>query len=329
MLLAPVACTAPQPAMQGAKTEAARVALGRRLFYDADLSIDGTMSCATCHEQHRAFTEGNRTHPGVNGRPGRRNVMALANVFSFSSLTWGDPTQRRLEDQALVPIHGDDPVEMGMKGHEGEIATRLERDACYRRMFAEAFPGESADMALPHITLALAAFERTLTSRDAPYDRYRLGDKTALSDSAQRGVALFAGRLGCASCHAGPLFTDAAVAGVSPVDAFHNIGAPADGGPSHDFGLSEITGEAKDAGRFRTPSLRNIALTAPYLHDGSAAKLPDAIRAHHVSKDGAQPAPISEAEMTDLVAFLNALTDMTFVKNPNLSLPKTHCGKRG
>jgi cytochrome c peroxidase len=285
------------------------------------------MSCATCHEQHRAFTEGNRTHPGVNGQPGRRNVMALANVSAFSSLTWSDPTLLRLEDQARVPIGGDHPVEMGMKGREGEIAVRLGRDACYRRMFASAFPGEAADMSLPQVVTAIAAFERTLTSRDAPYDRYLHGDTAALSDDARRGEALFAGKLGCAACHAGPLFTDAAVAGAAPVDAFHNIGAPADGGPRHDPGLSEITGKAEDAGRFRTPSLRNISLTAPYLHDGSAATLPDAIRAHRLSDHG-EPPPISDAEMSDLVAFLDTLTDTTFVKNPNLSLPKKHCGRR-
>ncbi len=114
---------------------AAKVALGRRLFYDADLSIDGTLSCATCHEQHRAFTEGNATHPGVGGVPGRRNVMALANVAYFDPLTWADPRQHSLEQQVAVPFAGTHPVEMGMAGKEKELAQRLAADPCYRRMF--------------------------------------------------------------------------------------------------------------------------------------------------------------------------------------------------
>src|SRR5262249_6716794 len=158
-----------------------------------DLSIDGTMSCATCHGQRRAFTDGARTHPGVHGDPGRRNVMGLANVGYFSSFTWGDPTHRALEDQARVPITGEHPVEMGMARKEAAIGERLGGDACYRRAFAKAFPEDGGAINLTTVTKALAAFQRTLVSNNAAYDRYIRGDKRAISDEAKEGLALFNG----------------------------------------------------------------------------------------------------------------------------------------
>ncbi|USQ96379.1 cytochrome-c peroxidase [Caulobacter sp. RL271] len=184
-----------------------RVELGRRLFYDADLSIDGTMACATCHEQHHGFSDGNATHPGVHGDPGRRNVQTLANVGTFASLTWGDPRVTRLEDQALIPIAGTSPVEMGFHGQEAVLEARIGGQACYRKLFAAAFPGEAVSMTT--ITKALAAFQRTLVSRDAPYDRRARGQAVETSIEAIRGETLFFGEAGCARCHAAPDFTDA------------------------------------------------------------------------------------------------------------------------
>lgn len=291
----------------------AKVELGRRLFYDADLSLDGTMSCATCHEQKRGFTDSNRTHGGVTGDPGRRNVMALANVGYFSSLTWGDPRHRSLEDQALVPIAGEHPVEMGMAGHAAELSRRLEADPCYRRAFTAAFPEVRGAITLATVTKAIAAFERTLISYDAPYDRFRRGDRQAMSPEAQAGDALFHGAaMGCANCHAGVRLTDADRANVEA--SFHRLpGLPL---RPDDRGLGEVTGRAQDDGRFRTPSLRNVALTAPYLHDGSAPTLEAAIGAHFV---GSRPSP---EEMSALVAFLDALTDEGFAADPRFSLPK-------
>ena len=288
----------------------AKVELGHRLFYDADLSVDGTLSCAGCHGQHRAFSESNATHPGVRGVAGRRNVMTLSNVGYFSALTWGDPGLRSLEAQVLVPTLGEHPIEMGMKGQEAELARRLGADACYRRMFAEAFPDRRGAIGMDTVALALAAFERTLVSFGSDYDR------GVLSDAAKRGRGLFFGPdLKCASCHAAPLFTDAAAA--DPVAAFHAIG-PADG---RDRGLAEVTGKPGDAGRFRTPSLRNVALSPPYLHDGSARTLSDAIRRHEAA------AGLGDADMASLIAFLDSLTDQAFVTDPKFALPKTRCGK--
>jgi cytochrome c peroxidase len=288
-----------------------RAELGRRLFYDADLSIDGTMACATCHGQRHGFAETNATRPGVHGEPGRRNAMTLANVGAFASLTWGDPRVTRLEDQALLPIAGKAPVEMGFHGQEAVLTARIGGRACYRKLFARAFPGDAVDMTT--IAKALAAFQRTLVSRDAPYDQRQRGEPVAIPVEAGRGEQLFFGRAGCAGCHAGPLFTDAADG--RPEAAFHRIDRPFSG----DQGLGEITGKAGDKGRFRTPSLRNVAVSAPYLHDGSAPTLQGAIRRHRAAMR------LSDGEINDLVAFLRTLTDETFLADPRFSLPKTSC----
>ncbi|MEH0197008.1 cytochrome c peroxidase [Caulobacter sp. CCNWLY153] len=299
---------APPPVPIDNPMSQAKVELGRKLFYDADLSIDGTMSCATCHEQRRGFTDSNRTHPGVHGDPGKRNVQTLANAGYFRALTWGDPGVKTLEAQALIPIAGTRPVEMGFAGQEAVLAARLAGQACYRRMFGEAFPEVGGEVSMVTIAKALAAFQRTLVSFDSPYDRRRRGEAVAVSAEAERGERLF--KAGCASCHAGPLFTDADKA------RFHRIDAPFAG----DQGLGDVTGEAADAGRFRTPSLRNAALSAPYLHDGSAPTLETAIRRHRVAMR------LGDRQVAELVEFLGTLTDETFVTDPRFSLPKPGCG---
>lgn len=281
-----------------------KVALGRRLFYDADLSINGTMSCATCHEQHHAFADGNRTHPGALDDPGRRNVPGLQNLAWLTPLTWADPRQTTLETQASVPILGDHPVEMAMQGHEGEISRRLNRDPCYRAMFRKAFPADGGRIDYGNTVKAIAAFERTLVSRGSDWDRFAGGQADALSSQAQRGLAVF--HRDCASCHAGRDFTDA---------RFHRVGKGGD-----DPGLGEVSGAAEDIGKFRTPSLRNVAVTAPYLHDGSAATLNDAVKAHEGLAAG--------TDMPALLAFLNSLTDRGFLSDPRFSLPMEACGKR-
>ena len=321
--------------MSGAKVE-----LGRRLFYDADLSRDGTLSCGTCHEQHRAFTEGNASHPGVGGAAGRRNVMALGNAAYFTPLTWADPTQHVLEQQMLVPLQGTHPVEMGMAGMDGELSKRLSADPCYRRMFEATFPETDGRIDVDAITKAVASFERTLISYDSPYDRFRQGDHAALNDAQQRGSKLFA-ELHCQSCHAGTNFTDL---------QFHNIGLYNQDGkggyPVRDHGLIEITQKSPDEGRVRTPTLRNVALTGPYMHDGSVKDLASAIRRHFAANDfgsdsgsdsGGNESPLRDAALkspgpgngtvNDLVAFLQSLTDTGFVTNPDFALPKIACGK--
>ncbi|HWJ68636.1 MAG TPA: cytochrome c peroxidase [Sphingobium sp.] len=286
----------------GLSADAAMAALGRRLFYDGDLSIDGSMACSTCHGQRHGFAEGNRSHPGVTDEPGRRNVQGLANVGRRRSLTWGDATIRTLEAQALVPLLGENPVEMAMKGQEAELARRLSGNACYTRLFAVAFPETGGRIDLAGVTRALGAFQRGLVSDAAPADRFVRGDQGAISMEARAGAALFGQH--CAACHAGPDYTD---------DHFHRIGAP----DPRDRGLGDVTGRADDDGRFRTPSLRNVAVSAPYFHDGASATLGDAIRRHGMT--------FAAPEEATLVAWLATMTDQAFITNPRFAYPDGPC----
>ena len=289
----------------------AKVELGRRLFYDADLSLDGTMACASCHVQRHAFADSIPTRGGVNGEPGRRNAPGLANVAYLTPLTWADPRLSTLEAQVAEPMFGDHPVEMGMKGQEAELVRRLSRDECYRQMFRKAFPSEHGTIDAKSVGKALAAFERTLLSYNSPYDRDRTGEAGALSGSAQRGKALFAEQ--CAASHAGVNLTD---------QRFHTIERPVS---RSDDGLFEVTGRAEDKGKFRTPSLRNVSLTAPYLHDGSASSLDEAIRRHVLAVPAVDRLTVEQT--TDLIAWLGALTDPAFVSDPKFAYPDHICGK--
>ncbi len=305
---------------------AMKIELGRRLFYDGDLSWDGTMSCATCHEQKRGFTDPNKTRAGFDGQPGNRNIQTLANVGWFKSLTWGGPQVDTLEHQALIPIEGLVPVEMGFAGRpEGLLAQRLADQACYPELFKAAFPERGGRIDMDTITMALSTFQRSLVSLDAPYDRYRRGDAVAISEQAKRGEKLFAEKQ-CASCHAGPHFTDAALPGVKARDAFHRLAWPTEEG--EDYGLGRITQKEEDIGKFRTPGLRNVALSAPYMHNGEVATLADAVRHHYADAnagDARLKLAVSDAEVADLVAFLETLTDRGFVSDARFARPGPAC----
>jgi cytochrome c peroxidase len=316
----------PPPALDRPLT-AAEVELGRWLFHDARLSRDGTMSCATCHEQARAFTVNRATVPGVDGSPGLKNPMSLVNLAWAPVLTWANPALRRLEEQALIPLFSDHPVEMGMSGREQELFARLAADPRYPPMFAAAFPDREGAITLETITRALAAFQRAITSFDSPYDRYRWGgQRNAISASARRGERLFFGeRLECYHCHGGLLFTDNVIHSqlLAPEMGFHDTGVAPRGG------IGEHTGDARQMGAFRTPSLRNVALTAPYMHDGSMATLDDVIR--HYERGGRQRGPhtssllagfrLTDQERRDLIAFLESLTDRSVTTDPRFANP--------
>ena len=278
-----------------------KIELGRRLFYDADLLANGTRSCATCHEQKHAFADGNRTHPGVTDESGRRNVPGLANVAWFTPLNFADPAATTLETQAATPVFGAHPVEMGMAGREAEIGKRLGRDSCYQTMFARAFPENSGRIDFPNVARALASFERTLISYGSAWDRQQL------APNAQAGSALFA--RDCAACHSGANFTDLSMHRLGPAD-------PA----LPDQGLFEKTGIDADRGKFRTPSLRNVALTGPWWHDGSARTIDEAVAKHGLTYDA--------AEAKQLIAFLTALSDTEFTQRQSLAMPEEACGKR-
>jgi len=290
---------------------AIKIALGRRLFYDADLSVNGTMSCATCHEQKKGFTDGNQTHPAATGEAGKRNVPGLANVASFQNLTWADNHLKGLEQQALIPILGTAPVEMGVKGHENDVVARFATDPCYVRLFAAAFPGRGGEVSLETLTMAIASFERTLISANSPYDLAKRAGRSLPSAKAVAGEALFE-KAGCVSCHAGENFSD---------DAFHMVQT---GGvvETRDEGLVAVTGNPEDRGLFRTPGLRNVAITAPYWHDGSAPTLGQAIAKH----DPASGVPaLDDTAIAELAAFLTTLTDRTFITDKRFLLPPEAC----
>ncbi|PEQ14359.1 hypothetical protein B2G71_01810 [Novosphingobium sp. PC22D] len=206
----------------------------------------------------------------------------------------------------MVPMTGRDPIEMGMDGAEPELIRRLSASPCYRALFDAAFPGRSdSPIGFATVSRALAAFERTIVSYDSAWDRAHAGE-APLSAAAARGEALFAGGAGCASCHAGRDFTDR---------AFHRL--PGWSADAEDQGLARETGRAADAGLFRTPPLRNVAATAPYLHDGSAATF-DEVLAYH----GAALAP---PDRRAIAAFLASLSDTSLDDDPRFALPDPEC----
>lgn len=326
-----------------------KVELGRHLFYDKRLSADQTMSCASCHLQEKAFTDGLPVAKGITGEQGQRSAMALANVAYLPTLTWGNPQIKSLEFQALVPLFGEHPVEMGMAGKEQLLFDRLKGDPQYQRLFKRAFPDEAKQGAaylysLSTLTKAIASFQRSLLSFDSPYDRYKYGGNgKAISEAAKRGEALFFGeKLECYHCHGGFNFNDNVQHSRLPHAefGFHNTGLYNKDGkgayPTGHEGIAEFTGDAADMGKFRTPTLRNIALTAPYMHDGSIATLKEVLQKHYAkaglataSGKGSNPLrseliagfEISEDETQDVLAFLHSLTDSTFITNPKLSDP--------
>jgi cytochrome c peroxidase len=328
---------------------AAKVELGRHLFHDTRLSANGAMSCASCHDQKRAFTDGQAFSKGVTGEVGTRSAMSLANVAYLPVLTWQNPQLTSLEVQALIPLFGEHPVEMGLAGREQQLFAMFRGDPTYRRLFAQAYPteagqGEAALYSLSTLTKALASFQRSLLSFDSAYDRYRYGgQKGALSAAAKRGEELFFGeKLECYHCHGGFNFTDNLKHARTPFPevGFNNTGLYNEDGkgayPKAAPGIVEFTGEPRDAGRFRTPSLRNVAVTAPYMHDGSIATLNDVLRTHYARAGRAVHAgraanplrsefiagfEISETEIADVVAFLESLTDERFLSEPRHRSP--------
>jgi cytochrome c peroxidase len=322
------------------------VELGRHLFYDKRLSGNGTQACASCHEQARAFSDGKVTPSGSTGTVLRRNSMSLTNAVYNPTQTWANPLANTLERQALVPLQGEHPVELGITGREQEILARLAADAKYPGLFAAAFPGLSPPYDFPQIVAALAAFERRLISGNSRVDRHRNGDTTALSMSERRGAVIFnTEELQCHHCHGGFNFTsavdDASVEQATP--RFFNTGLyNVDNGkyPSTDQGLWEFTFVDADRGRYRPPTLRNIGVTAPYMHDGSVATLAEVIDIYERGGRNIASGPnagdgrlnplkngfvsgfiLTPEERTDLLAFLLALTDDDFLQDPQLADP--------
>lgn len=324
-----------------------KVDLGRFLFYDTRLSVNNEMSCASCHQQDLAFTDGKGLSEGTTGEFTPRGAMSLANIVYSSRLTWANHLLDRLEDQSMTPLFGEDPVEMGMSGLENRLTTLFSTDPLYSQMFKDAFPDDDAPYSIGNLTKALASFERILLSFETPFDKYMSGNTDALSDVAKRGLGLFLSeRLECFHCHGGFNFSDSLSHQATPFDevAFHNTGLYNIDGqgsyPHPNQGIFSLTGDPLDMGRFKAPSLRNIALTAPYMHDGSIQTLREVVE--HYAAGGrtitegeyagigsdnpykSEFVPgfiISEEEIVDLLTFLETLTDDSFITNPVFSDP--------
>ncbi len=328
---------------------AEKVELGRYLFYDPRLSGSGTMSCSSCHLQEYAFTDGRTLPVGSTGDIHPRNSPTLTNAAYNATLTWSNPNLLTLERQIVIPMFGEHPVEMGITGSEDAVLARFRADPQYRELFTAAFPDQSDPFTFNNIVLALASFNRTLISGNSPYDRYLRGERNALSESARRGMELFFSEdLECHHCHTGFNLTLSTVSANTTFNErpFFNTGLYNIDGrgayPPDNTGIHEITNNPADMGRFRPPTLRNVALTAPYMHDGSIATLEEVIRFYmdggRVIESGpyagdgrANPYKsglvagfsISEQDIADLVAFLQSLTDETFITDPRLSNPFT------
>jgi cytochrome c peroxidase len=285
----------------------AKVELGRQLYFDPRLSADDTISCATCHAPETAWANHDKVDTGIGGRTGTRNSGAVLDAAYMKFQFW-DGRATSLEEQALGPIHN--PVEMGESLEH--VVRKLNAVEGYRTQFKVIFgTGVTSD----GIAKAIAAFERTVLSGPSPYDRFMSGEAMAMSDSAKQGMALFNGKAGCHACHESPLFSD---------QSFHNIGVGMDR-PNPDVGRAAVTHDPADRGKFKTPMLRNVALTWPYLHDGSAAGLADVIEFY--DRGGVpnptldvriKPLGLTDAEQASLIAFLEALTGTL----PTITRPK-------
>jgi cytochrome c peroxidase len=282
----------------------AKVELGRHLFYDPRMSVNGKTSCATCHKQELAFTDGRPVAVGTTGQSHPRGAMSLINVAYSATLTWNNPEMKALEEQALVPMMGEHPVELGLREGDGFLPM-LRADPKYRILFERAFPNDSDRMIMSNVTKAIASFERSIISARSPYDRYHYyREDGAVSDAAKHGeILFFDSRHSCFRCHGGFTFSDAGL---------HN------------------TGVNTDTGMFKAPTLRNIAVTAPYMHDGSIPTL-EAVLDHYTAGGRVHDNPskdplihgfeMSTQDRQDLIAYLQSLTDQAILHDPNFANP--------
>jgi cytochrome c peroxidase len=322
----------------------AKFQLGRHLFYDPQLSANQQQACAGCHVQALAFADGKPQAIGSTGEVHPRNSQTLVNIAWNSTLTWGHPTLTLLENQLPGPIFGTQPVELGVVD-KASVLQRFVQDPRYQNLIADAYG--TAPFGWDELIGALATFVRGLTSANSPYDRYVAGDKTALPAAAKRGMDLFfSEELECHHCHGGFNFSDATISAKSAFGAklFQNNGlynlAGSGAYPPRNGGIFEHTGNPDDMGRFRPPTLRNIIVSAPYMHDGSIATLGEVIdhyaRGGRLLTDGPYAGDgakspyksglvggfeLTSQQKFDLLAFLYCLTDDEFLTTPRFASP--------
>jgi cytochrome c peroxidase len=325
----------------------AKVTLGRAIFYDKNLSANKTQSCESCHLQKFSFGENIKTSIGSTGQFHRRNAPALINIAYNKTLTWAHDGLTSLERQILLPMFSESPVELGITGHEEEVLSRFKTEE-YLHLFAQAFPDDFSKEKVSYdlIVKSLASFVRSLISLKSPFDQYAYAnDDNAISASALRGMELFfSERLECHHCHGGFNFTQSTSHEKQLIDRrpFHNTGLyNVDSGyPENDIGLAEISLQLKDTGRFRAPTLRNISISAPYMHDGSMASLADVLdfyaaggrniesgihqgdgRLNPLKSAFIKGFEMNEKDKKDLISFLESLTDQSFLTNPEFAKP--------
>ncbi len=319
-----------------------KVQLGKKLYNDKRFSADGTVSCATCHKEDKAFTDGLRVSKGFKGQEGTRNAPTVINAAYYTSQFW-DGRVPSLEEQAKGPFIN--PVEHGLKNFD-PILKIVREDKAYTALFKKAFGTGADEITIEHVAKAIAAFERTVISGNSPFDRYLYGnDKTAMSPAAIRGLEVFRLKGRCVDCHTigqtSAVFTD---------NKFHNIGVgfsriqdnlmdivdamqnQKESGEKLDtdiltsdkvseLGRFAVTLDPSDIGRFKTPSLRNVAVTGPYMHDGSIDSLEEVVELYDQGGEenpmldgGIRPLRLTEQEKSDLVEFMKALTSPEYAK---------------
>ncbi|MGR4990294.1 MbnH family di-heme enzyme [Vibrio rotiferianus] len=318
--------------------------LGRHLFYDKKLSGNQTMSCESCHQQALAFSDGVKVPTGSTGEVLHRNSQTLTNIAYNASYTWANPILKEIEQQLVIPLFGEFPVEMGINdANREEILNRFRRETAYQNMFNAAFPNQQDAVTFPNVIKALAVFNRALISKDSDFDR------GTMSSSAMRGQDLFnSEKMECFHCHNGFNFSDSTLHDDSVFVSrpFFNTGLyNIDGKGSYpitDNGLFTVTQAPNDKGKFRPPTLRNIAYTAPYMHDGSIATLGEVLdfyanggrnitsgehqgdgRKNPNKSEFVKGFTLSVQEKQDMLMFLHALSDETFISNPRYANPFT------
>lgn len=286
----------------------AKIELGKMLYFDPRLSADGSVSCASCHHPDYGYSNAKQFSPGIKGQLGNRNSPTTLNRLYSTAQFW-DGRAKSLEDQALGPVQN--PVEMG--NTIPAMISTIQGIKRYKPLFKKVFGSE--EVTPERVAMAIAAFERTLLTGNSPFDRFQAGEADAISESAKRGFAVFVGKGNCQDCHSLPNFTD---------EKYHNLGIGMDK-PHPDLGRYNVTKEEKHRGCFKTPTLRQIAETAPYLHDGSAKTLEEVVELY--DRGGVanpnlgpemKPLGLTAEEKQDLVAFLRTLSG----EAPKIAEPK-------
>ncbi len=304
---------------------AAKIALGRWLFFDNRLSYNQQKSCASCHDPKFCFSDGYRTSAGTDGFNVKHNAPSLINVVFLHNLTWADSSIHELAQQMRNPMFNDDPRELGIKGHENLVLSSIAGDLYYQKAFKEAYPNQTTPIQLENIINAIAAYETTLTSFNSKYDHYLKGDKKALNAQELAGLKLYQSeRLHCASCHDNPTLSQHQDLEYANTGLYNLAGNY----PLEDQGLFDITRNLEDRGKFRIPSLKNVMITAPYTHNGSVETISEMIDIYAAGGRTISDGPfkgngtkhpnksnlikgfqLSSLEKQQLLTFLNALTD--------------------